>query len=74
MKAIASGQRLRDIQRMERIDAARLEAFAENCRCQVEECLEIAAGLEGALRREWVLIATKWIELAQQVQTMRRAD
>jgi hypothetical protein len=56
---------------MERIDAARLEALAENCRCQAEQCLEIVDGLEGAPKRDWFFVATKWIELAQQVEAMR---
>ncbi len=51
-KAIASGIAPSDIKRMERIDAARLEALAENCRCRAEQCLEIADRLEGALRLE----------------------
>jgi hypothetical protein len=52
---------------VERIDAARLEALAENCRCQAEQRIEIADGLEGGLKREWFFVATKWIELAQEV-------
>jgi hypothetical protein len=48
--------------------SARFEVLAERYRNEAESCLEMAERTDGATRRELVLAAARWIELAQEAE------
>jgi hypothetical protein len=52
----------------------RLEMLAQCYRLEAELCLEMVSRSEGAIRRQWFLAATRWIELAEQVEAGRRPN
>ena len=49
-------------------DLARFEVLALRYRSKADICLEMAAQTDDALRRQLVLAAARWIELAQETE------
>lgn len=59
---------------MKTVETTRLEVLAENYRCEAETCLEMAQRTGGPLRKELILAAAQWIELAQEAEARRRPN
>ena len=49
-------------------DPARFEVLAQHYRSEANTCLEMAEQIDGDLRKEMLLTAAKWLELAEQAE------
>ena len=56
---------------MTNTDLIRFEALAQHYRSEADICLEMAEQTDGDLRKELLLTAAKWLELAQQAEANR---
>ena len=59
---------------MTNTDPIRFEALAQQYRSEADISLEMAEQTDGALRKELVLAAARWIELAQETEAHRRPN
>jgi hypothetical protein len=59
---------------MTNTDPIRFEALAQHYRSEADICLEMAEQADGALRKELVRTAARWIELAQEAEAHRRPN
>ena len=55
-------------------DLAGFKVLALRYRSKADVCLEMAMQTDGALRKELVLAAARWIELAQEAEAHRRPN
>jgi hypothetical protein len=59
---------------MTHLNPARLEVIAQHYRSEAETCLELAERTVGARRKQLVLAAAQWLELAQEAEAGRRPN